>query len=96
MPVISASLFARFASRQENSPTMQAVAALRGQFGGHQVLTTAEGEALRAGAQAAAAGTAKPATRAAKTAAKAAAGSGRKAAGSSSGTGSTRKGATKR
>jgi 6-phosphogluconate dehydrogenase len=47
MPVISASLFARFASRQQVSPTMQAVAALRGQFGGHQVLTVAEGETLR-------------------------------------------------
>ena len=29
------------------SPTMQAVAALRGQFGGHQVMTIAEGEELR-------------------------------------------------
>ena len=47
MPVISASLFARFASRQQSSPTMQAVAALRGQFGGHQVMTVAEGEKLR-------------------------------------------------
>lgn len=37
MPVISAALFARFASRQENSPAMQMVAALRGQFGGHAV-----------------------------------------------------------
>jgi 6-phosphogluconate dehydrogenase len=49
MPVISASLFARFASRQETSPAMQAVAALRGQFGGHQVMTIAEGDALREG-----------------------------------------------
>jgi 6-phosphogluconate dehydrogenase len=49
MPVISASLFARFASRQQSSPTMQAVAALRGQFGGHQVMSIAEGEKLRAG-----------------------------------------------
>jgi 6-phosphogluconate dehydrogenase len=48
MPVISASLFARFASRQQVSPTMQAVAALRGQFGGHQVMTAAAGEQLRA------------------------------------------------
>ncbi|MGO4597317.1 phosphogluconate dehydrogenase (NAD(+)-dependent, decarboxylating) [Terrabacter sp. 2RAF25] len=47
MPVISSSLFARFASRQPSSPTMQAVAALRGQFGGHQVMTIAEGEELR-------------------------------------------------
>ena len=38
MPVLSASLFARFPSRQENSPTMQMVSALRGQFGGHAVL----------------------------------------------------------
>ncbi len=37
MPVIAASLFARFASRQEQSPTMKAVSALRNQFGGHAV-----------------------------------------------------------
>src|SRR5919199_5025806 len=37
MPAIAASLFARFASRQEDSPTMKAVAALRQQFGGHAV-----------------------------------------------------------
>ncbi|WP_134771946.1 phosphogluconate dehydrogenase (NAD(+)-dependent, decarboxylating) [Ornithinimicrobium flavum] len=37
MPVLAAALFARFASRQENSPAMQMVAALRGQFGGHAV-----------------------------------------------------------
>jgi 6-phosphogluconate dehydrogenase len=36
-PVISAALFARFASRQEDSPAMKAVAALRQQFGGHAV-----------------------------------------------------------
>jgi 6-phosphogluconate dehydrogenase len=36
-PVISASLFARFASRQEESPALKAVAALRQQFGGHAV-----------------------------------------------------------
>jgi 6-phosphogluconate dehydrogenase len=36
-PVISAALFARFASRQEDSPAMRAVAALRNQFGGHSV-----------------------------------------------------------
>jgi 6-phosphogluconate dehydrogenase len=47
MPVISASLFARFASRQKISPTMQMVAALRGQFGGHPVMTVAEGDELR-------------------------------------------------
>ena len=37
MPVIAASVFARFASRQEDSPTMKAVSALRNQFGGHAV-----------------------------------------------------------
>jgi 6-phosphogluconate dehydrogenase len=37
MPVIAASLFARFASRQQDSPTMKAVSALRNQFGGHAV-----------------------------------------------------------
>ncbi|MEU4716150.1 phosphogluconate dehydrogenase (NAD(+)-dependent, decarboxylating) [Micromonospora purpureochromogenes] len=35
--VITASLFARFASRQVDSPAMKAVAALRQQFGGHAV-----------------------------------------------------------
>ncbi|MGH9000043.1 MAG: phosphogluconate dehydrogenase (NAD(+)-dependent, decarboxylating) [Acidimicrobiia bacterium] len=35
LPVISSALFARFASRQEDSPAMKAVAALRTQFGGH-------------------------------------------------------------
>ena len=37
MPAITASLFARFASRQEDSDAMKAVAALRNQFGGHAV-----------------------------------------------------------
>ena len=37
LPVISAPLFARFASRQEASPAMKAIAALRQQFGGHAV-----------------------------------------------------------
>ena len=37
VPVIAASLFARFESRQEDSPTMKAVSALRNQFGGHAV-----------------------------------------------------------
>jgi 6-phosphogluconate dehydrogenase len=36
-PAITAALFARFASRQEDSPAMKAVAALRQQFGGHAV-----------------------------------------------------------
>jgi len=35
--VISAALFARFGSRQDDSPAMKAVAALRNQFGGHAV-----------------------------------------------------------
>ncbi|GAA4189407.1 decarboxylating 6-phosphogluconate dehydrogenase [Gryllotalpicola kribbensis] len=37
LPTISASIFARFVSRQEDSPAMKAVAALRNQFGGHAV-----------------------------------------------------------
>jgi 6-phosphogluconate dehydrogenase len=37
MPAISAALFARFASRQEDSPAMKAIAAMRNQFGGHAV-----------------------------------------------------------
>jgi 6-phosphogluconate dehydrogenase len=37
MPAISASIFARFVSRQDDSPSMKAVAALRNQFGGHAV-----------------------------------------------------------
>ncbi|MGB3301676.1 MAG: decarboxylating 6-phosphogluconate dehydrogenase [Gordonia sp. (in: high G+C Gram-positive bacteria)] len=36
--VISAALFARFASRQEASPALKAVSALRNQFGGHAVV----------------------------------------------------------
>ncbi len=43
-PVISAALFARFASRQDDSPAMKAVSALRNQFGGHAVKKAA-GEA---------------------------------------------------
>jgi 6-phosphogluconate dehydrogenase len=41
LPVISAALFARFASRQQSSPAMRAVAALRQQFGGHAVKSAA-------------------------------------------------------
>jgi 6-phosphogluconate dehydrogenase len=37
MPAISAALFARFSSREEDSPAMKVVAALRNQFGGHPV-----------------------------------------------------------
>src|SRR3954464_7735936 len=47
MPAISASLFARFASRQDDSPTMKAVAALRNQFGGHAVRAVEQAEAER-------------------------------------------------
>jgi 6-phosphogluconate dehydrogenase len=39
LPVITAALYARFASRQEDSPAMKMVAALRNQFGGHAVET---------------------------------------------------------
>jgi 6-phosphogluconate dehydrogenase len=42
MPVITAALYARFASRQQDSPAMKVVAALRNQFGGHPV-TSAKG-----------------------------------------------------
>ena len=38
-PVMTAALYARFASRQDDSPAMKAVAALRNQFGGHAVET---------------------------------------------------------
>jgi 6-phosphogluconate dehydrogenase len=38
-PAISAALYARFASRQEESPAMKVIAALRQQFGGHAVRT---------------------------------------------------------
>ena len=34
---ITASLFARFSSRQDDSPQMKMIAALRNQFGGHAV-----------------------------------------------------------
>ncbi len=37
MNVIAAALFARFTSREDDSPAMKAVAALRQQFGGHAV-----------------------------------------------------------
>lgn len=37
VPTISAAIFARFVSRQKESPSMKAVAALRNQFGGHAV-----------------------------------------------------------
>jgi 6-phosphogluconate dehydrogenase len=39
MNVIAASLFARFASREDEAPSLKAIAALRQQFGGHAVKT---------------------------------------------------------
>ncbi len=47
MPTIAASLFARFSSRQDDSPTMKAVAALRNQFGGHAVQAVRDQEVER-------------------------------------------------
>jgi 6-phosphogluconate dehydrogenase len=41
LPVITASLFARFSSRQEDSPAMKMIAALRNQFGGHAITAAA-------------------------------------------------------
>ncbi|MEV5358081.1 phosphogluconate dehydrogenase (NAD(+)-dependent, decarboxylating) [Streptomyces sp. NPDC086081] len=37
LPAITASLYSRFASRQDDSPQMKMIAALRNQFGGHAV-----------------------------------------------------------
>jgi len=41
LPAISAALFARFSSRQDDSPAMKVIAALRNQFGGHAVTSAA-------------------------------------------------------
>jgi 6-phosphogluconate dehydrogenase len=41
LPVITSALYARFASRQDDSPAMKVVAALRNQFGGHAVTAAA-------------------------------------------------------
>lgn len=41
MPALTAALFARFVSRQDDSPAMKAIAAMRNQFGGHAVRTEA-------------------------------------------------------
>jgi len=38
-PAITAALYARFVSRQEDSPAMKAIAAMRNQFGGHALHT---------------------------------------------------------
>ena len=48
LPVITAALYARFASRQDDSPAMKVVAALRNQFGGHPVTAAAGSEQLGA------------------------------------------------
>ncbi|MFW6640541.1 phosphogluconate dehydrogenase (NAD(+)-dependent, decarboxylating) [Nocardiopsis algeriensis] len=40
-PAITAALYARFASRQDDSPAMKVIAALRNQFGGHAVTRVA-------------------------------------------------------
>jgi len=40
-PAITAALYARFVSRQDDSPAMKAVAAMRNQFGGHATQTAA-------------------------------------------------------
>ncbi len=39
-PAITAALYARFVSRQDDSPAMKAIAAMRNQFGGHAVQTS--------------------------------------------------------
>jgi 6-phosphogluconate dehydrogenase len=41
LPVITAALYSRFASRQDDSPAMKIIAALRNQFGGHAVTAAA-------------------------------------------------------
>ncbi len=38
-PAITAALYARFVSRQDDSPAMKAIAAMRNQFGGHALQT---------------------------------------------------------
>ena len=43
-PAISAALFARFESQQEDSLAMKAVAALRNQFGGHAIVAKIDDE----------------------------------------------------
>jgi 6-phosphogluconate dehydrogenase len=40
-PAITAALYARFVSRQDDSPSMKAVAAMRNQFGGHATKVSA-------------------------------------------------------
>ena len=57
LPVITASLFARFASRQEESFAARLNAALRNQFGGHALVEKEEGQAGVAGTRPLPAGT---------------------------------------
>jgi 6-phosphogluconate dehydrogenase len=45
LPAITASVFARFASRQDDAPAMKMVSALRNQFGGHAVRPAQQGPA---------------------------------------------------
>ena len=59
LPVITAALYARFASRQDDSPAMKVVAALRNQFGGHAV--TAVAGSVETGAETSGADTGEPA-----------------------------------
>ena len=49
MPVITAALFARFASRQDESFAAKVNAALRNQFGGHAVRAVEQAKAQDAG-----------------------------------------------
>ncbi|MDQ2848326.1 MAG: decarboxylating 6-phosphogluconate dehydrogenase [Actinomycetota bacterium] len=46
LPVITAALFARFASRQDESLTMKVVAALRNEFGGHAIGKSGSSDAV--------------------------------------------------
>jgi 6-phosphogluconate dehydrogenase len=50
LPVITAALFARFASRQDDAPAMKVVAALRSQFGGHAVTAAGAEPSIRGSA----------------------------------------------
>jgi 6-phosphogluconate dehydrogenase len=65
LPAITAALYSRFASRQQDSPAMKVIAALRNQFGGHAVTAAAGSVELGAdspGADVALPGTGRPAT----------------------------------
>jgi 6-phosphogluconate dehydrogenase len=50
-PAITAALYARFASRQDESPAMKMVAALRNQFGGHAVKPAGDNDGTQSGVQ---------------------------------------------